>query len=379
MRIALATDWFAPRLGGIESQLFRLAQGLAARQHEVDVITSTPGAVAGPAFAVRSLDVPTIPALHLAFTPSLFAALQRELRRGYDVVHAHVSVVSPVGYAAAIVARAMQMPTVLTFHSVLHRKRFVIAAVDAAGALSGSAVTWSAVSALVARQLGSALHRAPIVVLPNGIDLPFWQRGQHERVGAPRAADVTLVTAMRLHRKKRPRQLLRAFASACARGSVRTRLLIVGDGPERDALARDIRELGLASGSARAELHPWQNADALRALYRDVHAFVLPSVRESFGIAALEARAAGIPVIAMQASGSSEFLRDGENALLCDDDADLRRAIRSLIGDERLRARLAASQVPLDRYDWPRVIVQHEETYQRARERAADRGAPDAS
>jgi len=374
VKVAIASDWFPPRRGGIEAQLFGLAQGLGSRGHHVDVLTSTPGAVDGPAFRVRSLGVTTLPGLQLTLSPWLFAALRRQLGAGYDVVHAHVSVVSPVGYAAAIVARSLGMPTVLTFHSVLRQKAFLLAAIDVMGTLRESDVTWGAVSELVAAQVGRALRDTAVAVLPNGIDIAFWRQAAPAQPGHSRSRIPTLVSAMRLHRKKRPRQLLQAFAQAArSRGGMTARLLIVGDGPERGALERDIRDRGLHEGSATAELIPWQDAHALRLLYAEAHCFVLPSARESFGIAALEARAAGLPVIAMKGSGSSEFLCDGENALLCDDDNDLAEAMGRVVRDFQLRARLAASPASLERYDWRHVLDRHEHVYERAMKPAADR------
>jgi len=72
-------------------------------------------------------------------------------------------------------------------------------------------------------------------------------------------AAVTLGATMRLHRKKRPVELLRAFALAARRADVHARLLIVGEGPECHAMQREIRELGLAGeGSVSAELTGWK-------------------------------------------------------------------------------------------------------------------------
>ena len=369
MKIAIATDWFAPRRGGIEGQLLQLAERLAARGHEVDVLTSTPGAVDGAAFRVRALGLLTLPKIELAVSPALFHVLRRELRRGYDVVHAHVSVVSPVGYGAAAVARALGLPVVLTFHSVLRHKRHLLRALDAVARLSDSAVAWSGVSELVALQVRDALSDAHVSVLPNGIDLAFWTSAR----GARRASTdaTTLVSTMRLHRKKRPLQLLRAFAQAVARVNTPTRLLIVGDGPERAALAREIHHLGLTDGRARAELLGWLDRDALRALYAEADGFALASARESFGIAALEARATGLPVIAMRASGANEFLAHHINALICEDDEHLTQSMARFLEDASLRSKLAAGEVALDRYEWNAVLAEHEATYRRAMTRAA--------
>lgn len=362
MRVAIATDWFEPRLGGIESQLRQLADGLSARGHDVAVVTTTPGPPLPAPFRVRRIAVRTLPGTGVAIAPALVAELRQALT-GFDVVHAHASVVSPVGYAAAAVARAAGTPTVLTFHSVLHGTRAALAVANALFRLDRSGVVWTAVSELVAAQVRRALPRAHVAVLPNGLHLAFWRARPVAPPARGPGSDLprTLVTAMRLHRKKRPAALLRAFAAASRHGSG-ARLVVAGSGPQRDALERQAARL-FGHGSGAVTFMPWLDADALRRLYARADAFVLPSRHESFGLAALEARAAGLPVIAMRQAGCVEFLRDGENALLCDDDRGLRVAIGRVMEDHDLRRRLAATDVGLERYDWRAVLSAHEAAY----------------
>jgi glycosyltransferase involved in cell wall biosynthesis len=357
MRIAIATDWFAPRQGGIESQLAALADRLARRGHEVTVITSTPGASNGTRYAIRRLDGPRLPFTQVAISARLGADLRTAIGDGFDVVHAHVSVVSPVGYLAALAAASARVPTVITFHSVLRLTRFVLAAATATLGLRRLPVVWSAVSHMVAEQARAALRSGDVAVLPNGIDLGFW-RGTRSRSERDTAL---FVCAMRLHRKKRPRALVDAFAAAMARTRHPARLVLAGAGPELPALRRQIARRG-----ADIELIGWRDARALRDLYREASAFILPSRDESFGIAALEARAAGLPVIASRHAGCREFLRDGGDAMLCDTDGDFAAAIARFISEPELRSRLASEPASLERYDWSGVLAAHERLYGRA-------------
>ena len=229
-------------------------------------------------------------------------------------------------------------------------------------------MVWAAVSHKVSEQLRNALAGVSVEVLSNGIDLAFW-RGSDDGRGpvaatAPRHAEgapVRFISAMRLHSKKRPRALLHAFAAAARTMPGRATLTFVGDGPERAALERDARASGLSDH--QVELLPWASPSALRALYDRSDVFVSACEREAFGIAALEARAAGLPVVAMRAAGSTEFLRDGVDALLCDSDDALADAIRRCVSDHPLRCALASATPTLDRYDWPGVLEAHEAAY----------------
>lgn len=360
-RIALVTDWFAPRQGGIEAQLSELARRLAATDARVGVITATPGSAIGDGYDIARLGVLTLPTPPLAMSPALIPRLRQELARGWDVVHAHVSIASPVAWTAALLARSTGLPVAVTFHSVLRGKAVLMRLASAITPLSSSRIAWSAVSGPVADQVRWGLGGAVDVgVLPNGLDLEYWK--------VPREAArerVTLVTAMRLHRKKRGRQLLRAFAAATRGASGRVRLVIVGDGPERGALLRDIVDLGLRAGAATAEVRGWLPATGLRQLYAESDGFVMASVHESFGIAALEARAAGLPVIARR-SGNTEFLDHDGNALLANDDAALVDAIAAFVHDPVLRGRLSSREGDLSRFDWPAVVAAHRCEYERA-------------
>ena len=369
MRVALVCDWFLPRMGGIELHLRDLALALAARGIDATVVTTTRGPDVVDGVRVHRMQVPLAPAAGFACTPAIVPRL-RELLVGerFDVVHAHASVVSPVAYAGALAGARAGLPTVLTFHSMLHRSAFLLGASESLLGWARGRILLSAVSSVVAAQAARWMADAEVFVLPNGIDARFWRGAPL----APASEELIFASAMRLSRKKRAAALMRAFAEAVrfTGGAPAMRLVIAGDGRDRDSLRRLAGELEIGD---RVELPGQLSRESLRALYSRAQAFVLPSERESFGIAALEARAAGLPVIAMLASGARDFIRHGVDGLLARDDRELSRSIARLAIDAPFRAYVAAhNRAAPSGYDWAEVAALHARAYGAA---AALRGA----
>ena len=360
MRVALVCDWFLPRLGGIELHLRDLALALRARGVDASVVTTTRGPDVVDDVPVYRVRARLAPGAGFAVAPSLPRTLRALVRaQQFDVVHAHASVISPVAYAGALAGAAAALPTVLTFHSMLHRSSALLGASESLFGWSRGRIVLSAVSSVVATQAGRWIPDAAVAVLPNGIDVAFWRaaRAAHDdRV-------LTFASAMRLSRKKRALSLVRAFARAArfVGRATPVRLVIAGDGPDRDAIRRLAAELGVAD---RVELPGQLSRVELRALYARSQAFVLPSERESFGIAALEARAAGLPVIAMLASGARDFIRQGVEGLLARDEPELARAMSRLALDVPFREHVARHNATVaPAYDWRDVAAQHVALY----------------
>ena len=360
MRVALVSDWFLPRMGGIELHLRDLALALRVAGVDARIVTTTRGDALVDGVPVHRLRAPLAPFSGFAFTPGALHAVDRVIRgEGFDVVHAHASVISPVAFGGAIAGSRAGLPSLITFHSMLHNSAFLLGASETLFRWAGGRVVLSAVSSVVAEQAARWIPGASVGVLPNGIDTRFWR-------ATPRSAktnEILFVSAMRLSRKKRPLRLVRAFAETVrfVAGEPRMRLIIAGDGPERPAMVRLAAELGVAD---RVELPGQLSRDALRDLYARAHAFVLPSEHESFGIAALEARAAGLPVIGMLASGTRDFIRQGVDGLLARDDAELTRFMSRIALDAPFREyvlnRNASAPPP---YDWTDVATMHLRMY----------------
>lgn len=361
MRVALVCDWFLPRMGGIELHLRDLAIALRASGADARIVTTTRGEPEVDGVPVHRVRAPLAPGSGFAFTPGGLRAVSAVLdAERFDVVHAHASVVSPVAYAGALSASRDGRASLVTFHSMLHRSAFLLGATESLFGWARERVVLSAVSSVVAGQAARWIPDANVSVLPNGVDTAFWRAVPSHRTGNA----IVFLSAMRLSRKKRPLQLVRAFASAVrfVAGAPEMRLVVAGDGPARAEMARLASELGVGE---RVELPGHLSREALRELYGRAHAFVLPSERESFGIAALEARTAGLPVIAMLASGVRDFVAHGVDGLLARDHAELSRYMARIALDAPFREHVSRrNQETPPPYDWAAVSRLHLQLYE---------------
>jgi glycosyltransferase involved in cell wall biosynthesis len=344
MRIALVSDCYLPRLGGIELQVHDLAVHLIRAGHDVTVFTITDG----PSSAG---DVPVVRLPARAGVP-LPAAVDR-LRSAlpsFDIVHCHSSLVSPLAWRAARLAGS----PLLTMHSLPGSST----PWPAAGiARYVGNVQWTAVSEAVADVLRRLLPDRSIGVLHNGVDPALWR--QSRRTDHP----LTIVSTMRLARRKRPMALLRILEQvrAAVPSDVRLRAVVVGDGPQTGAVAAAARRRGL---STWVDLPGRLSRFEIRQLYASADVYVAPAELESFGVAALEARCAGLPVVAMASGGVGEFVRPGLEGYLVNSDSEMATTVAALLTDgEKLSRIQEFNQCTEPAMTWTQVITQHLAAY----------------
>lgn len=184
------------------------------------------------------------------------------------------------------------------------------------------------------RELESHGVTAPVEYLSNGIDVSLI---------APKlsyASTGRLLHAGRLGHEKNIDVVLRAFARVAERLPGYT-LDIIGDGPARAGLQRLASSLGVAD---RVTFRGFMERSALASTYREYDAFVTASTIETQGIVLLEAMAAGLPVVGVDALAIPEIVQHGRAGLVVPpgDDTAIAEAIEHLLPDEALRASLGA-------------------------------------
>lgn len=372
--MALLSDCYPPRTGGIESQVGDLAAQLVQAGHEVEVLTATSAGrgaslrskgASRPSILVHRLDTPL--ALGLPVNPLAAPEARRLLAEGgFDVAHVHLGVVSPFAWDMAGLATDLGLPTALTWHCVLDR---------AARSLGPAVRRWvergavlSAVSGVAAEGVRQAAKGEPVAVLPNGIDPTLWRPSTPsplESTTPTPTRPVRLVTATRLAPRKRVGAVLSVVAAARRRlGPGAMTLDVYGEGPLRPWLEARVSVLGLDD---TVRLRGRVTRPELAAAWARADGYLSPTRLEAFGIAALEARTAGLPVIARADSGVREVVTDGVSGLLASDDSGLADALVRLVADDTLRTRIAAHnrRVP-PAQTWDRVVALAVDEYRRA-------------
>ncbi len=358
MRILHVTDCYLPRLGGIEMHVSDLAARQRAAGHDVAVLTRSPGTDNGP-----------VPVRRLRGGPLAWgrgAEIDRFVEdSGIDVVHAHLSVASPLSSAALRSVR--DVATVATAHSVVPDAPELLRSAMAVTRFPTSTVAFTAVSEAAAAPWRRAFgDRMPVRVLHNGINPHDWATERFPRDDST----FTVVSVGRFAARKRQRALVDMLAALRVRlpASTALRAILVGDGPQLLAVRHDIVRAGLTE---QVELPGSLTRTQIRAVLAEADVYAAPAILESFGIAALEARCAGLPVVAMSRGGASEFVRHGQEGFLVRDDEEMIEALLLLSTDRGLRNRItqhnAITHPPMA---WSSVLAQHEQVYLRALSRA---------
>jgi phosphatidylinositol alpha 1,6-mannosyltransferase len=311
VHIAHVSDCYAPRTGGIETQVTALVAQQRMAGDEVSVLTATPGS-SNDAIRLTS----RIP-FDLPIHPRTYRVVTEQLRRTHpDIVHVHVGAISPFAWEAVRAAHDLGFPVVVTVHSMwgpLSQRGY---------ALSRSFLRWDqwgvrvcAVSSVAAAAVARVIPME-IGLTPNGIDPHPWQESGEPQADAP----LRLVSVLRLAPRKRVLALIRMFHQVL-HVIPDARLTIVGDGPLYGVAQRRARGLPV-------DFTGRLSREQIVSTFSHSHVFWQPSIRESFGLAALEARCAGLPVIARTQSGAGEFITDRKNGWLVESDA---MAIQRLI------------------------------------------------
>ncbi len=216
----------------------------------------------------------------------------------------------------------------------------------------------------------------PTYIIPGGVDCEHWHpdptaRKRIRSLLGYQEGNVVVGYLSRLVRSKGAMSLLKV-AARIARLLPDVRFLIIGDGPMRSQLERQMEELGLQTVVTMLGPRPWRETPHyLNAM--DV--FVFPSYREAFGLALLEAMACGIAPVARISAGAREIITDGETGYLIDSDEELFQRVLELAQDEDLRKRIGvrARRSAQDKYSWKVIAERTLEAYGEAIRRRMER------
>jgi len=363
-------------LGGSGIVATELARHLVRLGHEMHVLSTDipfrlradPGGV-----LLHAVGTPDYPLFHEPqYVISLATRIVQVAReRQLDVIHAHYAVPhATAGYLAREILRTecgVRAPAIIT---TLHGTDITLVGTDPAFAETvrfsidrSDAVT--AVSESLRRDTIDRLRAAsPIRVIPNFLDCDRFERqfdpGLRERLCPKEDYDALVVHLSNFRPVKRVDAVVGVFRRI--RERVRARLVLAGDGPDSLKVQDEIETHGL--GRDVEILPPQEDVVPLLSV---ADLFLLPSLQESFGLAALEAMACGVPVVASRVGGLPEVITHGVSGMLHppdDFDAMAASAIH-LLTDRTAHAAMAREgrDEVCRRFCVNRVVPQYEALY----------------
>jgi glycosyltransferase involved in cell wall biosynthesis len=375
LKIAFVHDGLYPYFkGGAERRFYETARRLATR-HDVSYITwqywDGPSVLEDAGIRLHGVGKPrpfygadgkrTIGEA-IAFLRSAAPLLARGR---FDVIDCCATPLLAV-YLSWLTSRLQRQPLVVTWHEFWGEywlryleQRPVVARI--ARAIEGSCVSKAdsivAVSEFTATKLRERTASVPVRVVENGVSLV-------DIDSAPASGSAPdILFAGRLIDDKRVDLLIKAVAGV-AEKLPEVRCAILGEGPERAPLETLARDLGL---DERVQFLGFVPESELYGTMKASKVFVLPSIREGFGLSVIEAQAAGaVPIVVRSPYNAAVALvRDGVDGVICEpDESSLADAVLHLLTDEPARlVKAEAARAAAAMRDWSHVTERMESLY----------------
>jgi glycosyltransferase involved in cell wall biosynthesis len=370
MKIAFVYDVIYPYVkGGVEKRIHELAVRLSARGHDVHIIgmkywegtddikkdgvTLHGICPAQPLYADGRRTIREA----IGFGARLIPFLMRE---EFDIIDCQQFPYFPC-FPVKFVSLMKKKPFIITWHEVWGDYWYeYLGWKGAFGKLTERLVAGLtpnniSVSGTTAKKIQRLGVRNNIRIIPNGID-----PGRILSV-SPSMESSDIIFVGRLIKEKHVDVLVRAFLMLVKEFPDRT-LLILGDGPERETIRFMVRDLAIED---RIFLQPFLDShDKVISLIKASHICVIPSTREGFGIAALEALACGLPVVTVDHPDNAigELITEETGFLASLSAEDLADKIRVAL--RKYPAMRPACMASAGSYDWDRIVDRVEICYQ---------------
>ncbi len=380
MNIAFFTNYYHPVVNGVVRSVAAFRNALIKQGHHVFVFAQSDGTYADEEqfiFRYPSLTLPLpgdIPAVIpiSSFVDQLLPSLK------LDVIHAHHPIL--LGQTAANKAADMNLPLVFTFHTqyweYTHYVPFPQEVVQEF--LKNAVHTWlrSYLSKCQHVVIPSESIKEYLVneyglqdgytVIPTGTELEPFQDADGDALRRQMGwqNDKVIVSIGRLAAEKNWETLVQAVAQIC-QSHPDVRLVLIGDGPAKQSLETLAAELGIAE---RVTLTGALSFTDVPAYMRAADLFGFASVTETQGLVTLEAMAAGLPIVAVDGSGTRDIVQDGEQGILVENDASaLAAAMDKVLSDPRQMRRFASRALKKSReFDINHLAKQLSKVYEQA-------------
>jgi glycosyltransferase involved in cell wall biosynthesis len=324
VNILMVTNTFTPHVGGVAKSVQMFTNEIRRAGHSVLVVAPAfEGAPGGEMGVVRVPAVQNFNGSDFAVPVPVTGKVSSALKTfPPGIVHSHHPFL--LGDTALRVAASREVPAVFTHHTMYEKythyvpgdsprlKRFVVDLATGYGNLCDAVVAPSeSVAELIARR-GVNVR---IEVIPTGVDLPFFDTadgsGFRRRAGIPEEAFVVGHVG-RLAPEKNTEFLAGAVAAHLSRNA-RAHFLLVGEGPSKMEMLKTFNARGL---SGRLHTAGVLEGRELASAYKAMDVFAFASLTETQGMVLAESMAAGVPVVAVDAPGVRELVRDRENGRL---------------------------------------------------------------
>ncbi|OGU35977.1 MAG: glycoside hydrolase [Hydrogenophilales bacterium RIFOXYA1_FULL_63_33] len=363
LRIAVVTETYPPEVNGVAMTLGRLVNGLQVRNHQVQLIRprQNDGDQPQPTATLsehlqRGIALPRYEGLKMGL-PAKAALTRLWTRQRPDVVQ--IATEGPLGWSALAAANKLRLPVASDFHTNFHSysshygfgllRRAIVAYLRKFH--NKAAVTLVPTDGIRRELLAHGYEN--IEIIGRGVDTQLFHPGRRD--AALRAQwgvgenETAVLYVGRLAAEKNLSLVFSAF-DAMHQAHPATRLVLVGDGPER-ASWQAKRPDAIFCGT--------QVGEALATHYASGDVFLFPSLTETWGNVTIEAMASGLAVVAYDCAAAEEIIRHGENGLKVapeDQAAFIAQAV-SLVSDVARQRRLGtAAAARAAQLSWDAII-----------------------
>lgn len=345
MHIAHFTNTYHPVISGVVRSIDTFRQGLTGLGHNVFIFAQQASDYDDNepfVFRYPAVDLPLTHNFPVTIPVSLFID-KVIFSLKLDVIHSHHPFL--LGRTAATKADEYSLPLVFTFHTryreyshyVALNQDFVKDAIDYwlghyMAKCHHIVVPSDSIKAMLAEVYGVTEQ---VTTIPTGIDLRPYQAADRQIIRQQRdwGDDKVLISIGRLAEEKNWRTLLMAAAQAFQKHK-RARLVIIGDGEQKQELADLAQELGITEQVEFTGKVPF---DEIPFYLKAADLFCFASTTETQGLVTMEALAAELPVVAVRASGTQDVVEHEQQGLLTENDSQaLAQAIDQVLDDKTL-------------------------------------------